>query len=283
MVAHAAAAVGDELRVGPPFDGFHRHGLVRLCFAIVLLLLWTGCASPGRSVGDPTPATKRPAGTTPKPVYAPSSGVYVVKAGDTLYAIARRFGLNMKVLARNNGLREPYTIYPGQRLRLRAARAVADSRPRTPATNSRSRSQPKAATPVAKKPAASPQSATRSGSLVWRWATTSPLVREYGGSSRGLDFVVRAGGSVAAAAPGEVVYAGSGLGGYERLVIVKHNKHYLSAYSLNQPFAVREGQQVRGGDRIASVGQGSAKARTLHFEIRRDGNPISPKSLLRRR
>ena len=66
-------------------------------------------------------------------------------------------------------------------------------------------------------------------------------------------------------------------------MIVKHNDSYLSAYSLNQPFAVREGQRVDGGQRLASIGQGSSKMRTLHFEIRRDGNPVSPRSLLRRR
>ena len=108
-------------------------------------------------------------------------------------------------------------------------------------------------------------------------------MREFGGASKGLDFEMNAGSPVKAAAVGEVVYAGSGLGGYERLVIVKHNDSYLSAYSLNQPFFVKEGQRVNGGQRIASIGRGSSKLRTLHFEIRRDGNPVSPRSLLRRK
>ncbi len=211
----------------------------------------------------------------PRTIPIPRSGIYVVKRGDTLYSIAWRFGLDLNTLARNNGIGAPYTIYPDQRIRLRGP-AVAATRPRTEA-------KPVRPSPRKPAPAASPAQKTPASALSWQWPAASRVVREFGGASKGLDFEMTPGAAVNAAATGEVVYAGSGLGGYERLVIVKHNDSYLSAYSLNQPFTVREGQRVNGGQRIASIGQGSTKMRTLHFEIRRDGNPVSPRALLRGR
>ena len=214
----------------------------------------------------------------PRSARIPRSGIHVVKRGDTLYSIAWRYGLDMNELARNNGIRPPYTIYPKQRLRLIAPRTVATTRPRT--TTTRQRTPARAAKPPRQQQP--PPANVPSSALAWQWPASSPVVREFGGSNKGLDFEMKPGAPVSAAAPGEVVYAGSGLGGYERLVIVKHNRSYLSAYSLNQPFSVREGQRVNGGQMLASIGQGSSKMRMMHFEIRRDGNPVSPRSLLRR-
>lgn len=256
-------------------------GSLRAALVLMLLLVWAGCATPGRPIiTERGPGAEKASKLPPRAARQPRSGIYVVKRGDTLYSIAWRFGLDMKTLARDNGLRPPYTIYPRQRLSLRSRARVATAPPQAPASRSRSRSE--APPPKRQQPApASPPPKTRGRALVWQWPTSSPVVREFGGTSKGLDFEMKPGTPVSAAAPGEVVYAGSGLGGYQRLVIVKHNDSYLSAYSLNQPFNVREGQRVRGGDRIASIAQGSAATRKLHFEIRRDGNPVSPRSLMR--
>ena len=247
--------------------------LLRGLIALLLIFVWAGCATPGRPVivERETASERRPM-PAPRSTATPRSGYHVVKRGDTLYSIAWRYGLDLNRLARNNGIGPPYTIYPGQRLRLKG-QAAAATRTRTP-RQSTGRSAPKPAAPAPGVP---------SSALVWKWPASSPVVREFGGPSKGLDFEMKPGAPVNAAASGEVVYAGSGLGGYESLVIVKHNDSYLSAYSLNQPFSVKEGQRVNGGQRIASVSGGSAKMRTLHFEIRRDGNPVSPRALLRRK
>ena len=252
--------------------------VLRGALALLLVAVWAGCATLGRPVvveRGPTSETR----STPAPRTAatPRSGIYVVKRGDTLYSIAWRFGLDLNRLARNNRIGPPYTIYPGQRLRL-TGRAVASTPPRSPPKQPAQTSRPAPRKPA---PAQAPQ--IPSSALVWQWPASSPVVREFGGASKGLDFEMNVGSPVKAAATGEVVYAGSGLGGYERLVILKHNDSYLSAYSLNQPFAVGEGQRVNGGQRIASIGRGSSKMRRLHFEIRRDGNPVSPRTLLRGR
>ena len=252
---------------------------------LVLLLALAGCTSSER-------------GAVPIPI----SRVYTVQAGDTLYSIGWRYGLDYRGLAQANGLQPPYTIYPGQKLRLTAP-AVAQaptvgsasaSPPKTapksaeqtapsaaPATASRTRSPTKA--PATASRTAPAKAAAPVASGAWQWPTSSPVTREFGGASKGLDFSVAAGTPVRASAAGEVVYAGAGLGGFQHLVILKHDERHLSAYGLNQPIAVREGQKVNAQERIANIGGGVAAARTLHFEIRRDGKPISPRTLLRKR
>ncbi len=79
-----------------------------------------------------------------------------------------------------------------------------------------------------------------------------------------------------ATAGGRVVYAGSGLRGYGKLIIVKHNKRFLSAYAHNKKLLVSEGQTVASGERIAEMGRSGARRVMLHFEVRRDGKPVDP-------
>ena len=89
------------------------------------------------------------------------------------------------------------------------------------------------------------------------------------------------------AAPGKVVYAGSGLAGYGRLIIVKHNEKFLSAYAYNKKLLVKEGDVVKAGQKIAKMGSvstnGKAGRAKLHFEIRRNGKPVNPLRYLPRK
>ena len=78
------------------------------------------------------------------------------------------------------------------------------------------------------------------------------------------------------------MYAGSGLRGYGRLIIVKHNKTYLSAYAHNNRILVTEGQNVKGGQKIAEMGTGGTGRYKLHFEIRKKGTPVNPQKYLPR-
>jgi len=82
---------------------------------------------------------------------------------------------------------------------------------------------------------------------------------------------------------GKVVYSGSGLIGYGRLIIVKHNDKYLSAYGHNRKILVKEGDQVTKGKKIAEMGAANNGDPMLHFEIRRNGKPVDPVRLLPRR
>ena len=83
-----------------------------------------------------------------------------------------------------------------------------------------------------------------------------------------------------AAASGQIVYAGSGLRGYGKLLIIKHNETYLSAYAHNHHLLVKEGDVVKAGQKIADMGSSGTDRVKLHFEIRREGTPVDPMKYL---
>ena len=98
-----------------------------------------------------------------------------------------------------------------------------------------------------------------------------------------IDIAGKPGDAVKAAANGNVVYAGSGLLGYGNLIIVNHNEHYLSAYAHNRKILVQEGEDVKAGQVIAELGSTGTDKPMLHFEIRKNGNPVDPSRYLPRR
>ena len=79
-----------------------------------------------------------------------------------------------------------------------------------------------------------------------------------------------------AAADGKVVYSGSGLVGYGRLIIIKHNDSLLSAYGHNSELLVKEGEYVTSGQIIARMGSSGTDRTHLYFEVRKDGKPVNP-------
>ena len=100
------------------------------------------------------------------------------------------------------------------------------------------------------------------------------------GTGTGILIDGKMGQPVRAAASGSVVYAGSGLIGYGQLIILKHNDTYLSAYGYTSSLLVKEGQDVKQGQRIATMGEGPERKPRLHFEIRRNGEPVNPRQYL---
>ena len=112
----------------------------------------------------------------------------------------------------------------------------------------------------------------------WAWPARGKIVTGFSeaASLKGIDIAGTAGQPVAASAGGKVVYAGTGLRGYGKLIIVKHNGTYLSAYAHNREILVKEGQQVAKGQKIAEMGSTDADQVKLHFEIRRHGKPVDP-------
>ncbi|MCW4149580.1 peptidoglycan DD-metalloendopeptidase family protein [Halomonas sp. 18H] len=113
----------------------------------------------------------------------------------------------------------------------------------------------------------------------WQWPTSGSVVGNYGeGDSitAGIDISGQKGQPVKAAAPGIVVYAGSGVRGYGNLILLKHNDQFLSAYAHNDALSVKENDVVRAGEVIASMGDSDAQDVRLHFEVRKDGQPQDP-------
>lgn len=243
--------------------------MLRLC-TVLLSLLLLACA------GDPPRAPVEDRRGVPGTVSA-KPATHRVVAGDTLYAIAWRYGMDYRALARANGVARPYTIFPGQVLRLDGSKAAASRK-----TARTSTSKPVAKPGVKQSPAPAKTTAVKRGPVSgWRWPTSGKVVRGFSGTvHKGIDIAGKAGDAVAATAAGEVVYAGSGIVGYGKLLIVKHNETYLSAYGHNRKLLVGEGETVAAGQRIAEKGSSATNSVKLHFEIRREGKPIDPKKLL---
>ena len=143
-----------------------------------------------------------------------------------------------------------------------------------------------AATAKATPPTSRPESARvpeiDDARLDWAWPTSGKVIAGFseGSNLKGIDIAGKAGQPVLASAAGRVVYAGAGLRGYGKLVIVKHNNTYLSAYAHNREILVKEGQQVSKGQKIGEMGDTDADQVKLHFEIRRLGKPIDPAKFL---
>ena len=114
--------------------------------------------------------------------------------------------------------------------------------------------------------------------LEWVWPTKGKVVGSFSETAnlKGIDISGAVGQPVLASAAGTVVYAGTGLRGYGKLIIVKHNRSYLSAYAHNRDILVKEGQTVTRGQKIAEMGNTDATEVKLHFEIRRLGKPMDP-------
>jgi lipoprotein NlpD len=211
-------------------------------------------------------------------------GRHVVNTGETLYSIAWRYGRDYRELGDANNIPPPYDLEAGQVLRLdkRGSVATASGSPKPPDPTRRS-SPPDPPAPKVSKPAnTSVPTNERSqtvASIEWRWPHVGTVIATYSTSgkvNKGIDIDGNPGDSVRAAASGNVVYAGDGLLGYGNLVIVNHNEHFLSAYAHNRKVLVKEGEDVRAGQVIAELGSSGTDRPKLHFEIRKNGNPVNP-------
>lgn len=131
------------------------------------------------------------------------------------------------------------------------------------------------------KPEPKQEPAGNGDKIDWAWPASGKVIAAFNEtSSKGVDLAGKPGDPVLAAAGGRVVYAGTGLRGYGKLVIVKHDNSFLSAYAHNQSLLVKEGQAVSKGQKIAELGDTDSDRPKLHFEIRRQGKPVDPSKYL---
>lgn len=235
---------------------------------------------------------------------------YVIQKGDTLYSIAFEHGLDYREVADLNNIKNPAAIQIGQQIQLSGADSGVAAPASTPVLATKT--QPKVAklpyseqavaqienlqqqetsrvvviatTPVVSKPATSIQNEDTGADDAVQWAmpVKGKLISGYSESAnrKGVDIAGNKGQPVMASSAGKIVYSGSGLRGYGKLVIIKHNKTYLSAYAHNDKIIVKEGQSVTKGQKIAEMGNSDADQVKLHFEIRKFGKPVDPAKYL---
>jgi lipoprotein NlpD len=192
-------------------------------------------------------------------------------------ASSERPGINSATSkAEPRGGKLPYSDAAYQRLLSQAA-VVPQPAPTTGAA-------PAVAAPAAIAPpplAAAPAATSNAGDDVeWAWPVKGKLLTTFTDANKGIDIAGAKGIAVNAAGSGKVIYSGSGLRGYGRLVIVKHNAAWFSAYAHNDKIVVAEGQEVKRGQKIAEMGNSDSDQVKLHFEIRKNGKPLDPTKFL---
>ena len=219
---------------------------------------------------------------------------HFVEPGETLYSISWAYGHDYHDVARWNHIAPPYIVRRGQRIRVAAPAPVATHRGvEVNQTNKTLTSSPSAR--VVNKGSishADNQGVTRypadsqNGSylepkiLTWQWPVKGgKVVRSFDRNDpgkQGLDVAGHEGQAIFCAEAGQVVYSGGGLNRYGKLIIIKHNETYLSAYAHNKSLLVKEGDVLKSGQKIAEMGNTGSSAVELHFEIRRNGKPVNP-------
>jgi lipoprotein NlpD len=229
---------------------------------------------PGRKVGRAAPL---PAASRPKA----QSGAPVRTAQPSASASQPKFSSLPKTPARfrspppaavNGAPVQPPTSRSATASPVPAARRSVTTSPAQAASRTATAAQ---ATP----PPAVPEPTASNGHVVWSWPAEGALIRGYQADhagKKGIYIGGKDGDPVRAAAAGKVVYSGSGLSGYGRLIIIKHNNDFLSAYAHNRKLIAREGQWVKKGDVIARMGSSDTDRTQLHFEIRKRGRPVDP-------
>ncbi|WP_153447593.1 peptidoglycan DD-metalloendopeptidase family protein [Vibrio algicola] len=230
---------------------------------------------------------------------------YQVKKGDSVFTIAYMADKDFNEIIRFNHLKPPYTIRPGQKLNLWRTAYVPPSFDGTGAGGSQNKASSK--TKVVQKQSSTAVEQSKSEEYVgntskqsvnqnvtattqpnekidkWVWPTRGRVISKFAlgdQGNKGLDIAGQRGQDVSATASGVVVYAGNALRGYGNLIIIKHNEDYLSAYAHNDSLLITEGQSVKTGQKIATMGSTGTNSVRLHFEIRYKGKPVNPNNYL---
>ena len=227
-------------------------------------------------------------------------GVYhEVKQGQTLWSIARAYGVDVRTLVRVNQIADTTALYAGQKLYVPGATQQREIVSRCPCgtetvkPSSSVKALSKILHPAEGSSAAkaahtvvtAKETALERLALIWPVRGEVSRGFEQNATRRhdGVDIVAPRGTSIQAAADGEVIFSGWGPGGYGRIVILQHQAEVVTIYAHNHDNLVRLGQYVRRGEPIATVGQsGRATGNHLHFEVRHKAVPIPPDKFLPR-
>jgi lipoprotein NlpD len=115
----------------------------------------------------------------------------------------------------------------------------------------------------------------------WIWPAKGKLLVNFNGTtSKGIDIAGKRGQPVLASAAGRVIFSGTGVRGMGKFIVIKHTEDLISVYGHNDEIFVKYGQSVTRGQKIAEMGSTDTDQVKLHFEIRRNGTPIDPLTLL---
>ncbi len=257
---------------------------------IVMSIVLTGCSTntpaPITDIHSSTPSTP----SAPQPVSG-SAQNYTVQPGDTLFKIAQSYGVTVQAIATSNNITDPSQLRVGQVLVVNGSSAVAQA-PVVPVTpvqptttgvvDSPSTAPVSAPSPVASNSSVATKSprANDANLINWGWPTQGTIIQSFTTNTKGVDLEGKIGDPINAAADGKVMYAGNGVRGLGNLILLGHSNGFITAYAHNDTLLVKTGEEIKKGQRIATLGQSDTTSPRLHFEIRRRGTPVNPLSYL---
>ncbi|MEP6943795.1 MAG: peptidoglycan DD-metalloendopeptidase family protein [Betaproteobacteria bacterium] len=284
-LAQIALDNGLDYRELATWNGLDNPNVIRVGQVLVM-------AAPGSTPAPlPAPGTATTTPLAAAPPVAPRVAEPATPQGTPILPSGRNNTATLKSEPRS--LKLPYSEQTLAQMQASAAAAPAT----TVAAAAPAAAPPAPAPPAASPTAGAPASATAAlparpdaarvpeiddDKLGWIWPSQGKVIAGFSDSAnlKGIDIAGKVGQPVVASAAGRVVYAGAGLRGYGKLIIVKHNSTFLSAYAHNRELVVKEGQQVAKGQKISEMGDSDADQVKLHFEIRRLGKPVDPAKYL---
>ena len=231
---------------------------------------------------------------------------YSVISGDTLGSIAQRNGVRVSDIVAANAMNSS-ALRVGQKLIIpkqssygQAAKTVTKAKTTKTVAKSIAVATDKIVTGTTPKPYVKPKvksvskakgiaakAPARTGIDTFRWPATGRVISKFGDRRRGerndgIDISVPEGTSVKAAENGVVIYSGNELQDYGNLLLVRHDGGWVSAYAHNKSLNAKRGDKVSRGQIIAKSGRtGNAVRPMIHFELRKDANPVNPQKYLR--
>jgi lipoprotein NlpD len=217
---------------------------------------------------------------------------YRVQRGDTLQRVAHKQGCSVRELETWNHLKPSSRLKAGQSLKIVSKRTItvqtvvsapSSSPSSLPAQSGSAADSASDNASAAETREVNAEIARHASGVRLVWPAKGPVIEPFqAGETRGIEIAGKDGEPVLAAADGRVMYAGTGLNDYGSLIIVQHNKDFLTAYSHNRKLLVKTGDIVRQGQQIAEMGSENSSRVAVLFEVRRDGKPVDPMPYLPR-
>jgi lipoprotein NlpD len=268
------------------------------------VLISLGLLSPAPTSASTTEKAPKP-NTNKQSIMTEPKNYHRIETGDTLSAIAVNSGRRLSDLAKWNHIGPPYNkILIGSQLKLfnpdeknaastKQSKIIGKTQSHQKSSIAAEKARPetnKQAKTLTNSPTSTKKPIISTGStankkmlkLKFAWPMTGKILKKFSPpQQKGINIANKAAHQpVGAAEDGKVVYVGQGLRNLQNLIIIKHNDVYLTAYANSSRVLVTEGQQISKSQIIAEIGDATNKHTTLHFEIRKNGQPLDPLQLL---
>ena len=254
-------------------------------------------------------------------IYIPNSAFHIVKAKDTIYSISKKYNVSLNSLVKLNKLSDPYTLLIGQKILLPSTNTKMTQKQKKiivkdketskiiKPSSEQNTTKEISSVRVAKKEKIqivekvkiqeTPEQKEKIEKIIikpepltskrFKWPVKGKIISEYGIKSNGkrndgINISAKLGTPVSACENGIVAYAGNELKGLGNLIIIRHDKNFVSIYAHNDSLLVKRGQTIKRGEQIATVGKsGRVTTPQLHFEIREKEQALDPIDVLERR